>query len=179
MRGACSGTGLIEVAIALLVLAVGTLGVAGLQLAAKKVGHDAVQRGTAAVLAVDLLERIRANPSALPVYRADRLGAAAGSSPAPPAVPCGEGTCSDTQRALLDLWQWERAVNGELASGASGGLVQALACVVQNGRLVTVDISWQGSRAAAALTADQGCGAAVAAQTGRRHLRLSSWISRD
>ena len=69
-----SGAGLIEVSISLLILAVGTLGLGSLQIAAKRMGYEAVQRGEAALLAMDLLERMRANRGALPAYTAVGIG---------------------------------------------------------------------------------------------------------
>ena len=46
MRCRQRGAGLVEVAIALLVLAIGALGLGSLQITAKRMGHEAIQRVT-------------------------------------------------------------------------------------------------------------------------------------
>jgi type IV pilus assembly protein PilV len=58
------GFTLIEVLIAVLVLAVGLLGLAGLQLAGMKSNHSAYLRSQATIAAYDLLDRMRADPGA-------------------------------------------------------------------------------------------------------------------
>jgi type IV pilus assembly protein PilV len=56
------GFTLVEVLVAVLVLAVGLLGLAGLQLASMKSNHSAYRRSQATIAAYDLLDRMRANP---------------------------------------------------------------------------------------------------------------------
>lgn len=127
-----AGFGLIEVLITLVIVAVGLLGAASLQLLSKRSNYDAAQRTTAAHLGQDLLERMRSNPAALINYMvAVPLGG--GSLAAGPAVTCtAETVCSAEELAAYDLWQWERSLDGamELQGGAAaGGLVAAQACV--------------------------------------------------
>ncbi|MEJ2108263.1 MAG: type IV pilus modification protein PilV [Acidiferrobacteraceae bacterium] len=57
------GFTLTEVLIAVLVLAVGLLGLAGLQLAGMKSNHSAYLRSQATIVAYDLLDRMRADPA--------------------------------------------------------------------------------------------------------------------
>ncbi|HEY0288248.1 MAG TPA: type IV pilus modification protein PilV [Pseudomonas sp.] len=59
-----SGMTLIEVMIALLILSVGVLGVAAVQLNALKYTDSALRNSQASFVAHDMLERIRANPEA-------------------------------------------------------------------------------------------------------------------
>jgi type IV pilus assembly protein PilV len=63
-RACCGGFTLVEVLVAALVLAVGLLGLAGLQLASMKSNHSAYLRSQATVAAYDLLDRMRADPGA-------------------------------------------------------------------------------------------------------------------
>lgn len=61
---ACRPSGgftLLEVLIALLILSVGLLGIAGLQLTGLRSNHSAYLRSQATILAYDLLDRLRAN----------------------------------------------------------------------------------------------------------------------
>lgn len=62
------GVGLIEVMIALLVLAIGVLGYAGMQLTALKASEDANNRAQATLLGQDALERFLANETAMASY---------------------------------------------------------------------------------------------------------------
>jgi type IV pilus assembly protein PilV len=59
-----AGVSLLEVLIAVLVLSVGLLGIAGLQTANMRNTQSAHQRTVAVLLAVSMSERIRANPAA-------------------------------------------------------------------------------------------------------------------
>ena len=59
-----AGVSLLEVLIAVLVLSVGLLGIAGLQTANLRNTQSAHQRTVAVLLAVSMSERIRANPTA-------------------------------------------------------------------------------------------------------------------
>ena len=56
-----AGSSLIEVLIAVLVVSVGLLGTAGLQLASLKNNQSAMQRSEAVVLTYSILDRMRAN----------------------------------------------------------------------------------------------------------------------
>jgi type IV pilus assembly protein PilV len=58
-----TGFTLVEVLVAVLVLAVGLIGLAGLQLASMKSNHSAYRRSQAAIAVYDLLDRIRAEPA--------------------------------------------------------------------------------------------------------------------
>ena len=55
------GFSLVEVMVALFVLSIAMLGIAGLQITSKRANFEAVQRTTATLLAQEFLERIRSN----------------------------------------------------------------------------------------------------------------------
>jgi type IV pilus assembly protein PilV len=130
------GVGLIEVLVALLVLSVGILAVIGMQISGKQANYDAVQRTTASHLAMDMVERMRANPTALSSYVTGAL-LGAGSLSAPARACDSSGTsCTPAQMAAADLYQWERQMDGAAetrdVSGVtrnSGGLVSPRACL--------------------------------------------------
>jgi type IV pilus assembly protein PilV len=147
-----AGFTLIESLIALLVISVGLLSVAGLQLLSKRSNYDAAQRTTAAHLAYDLLERMRNNPAGLINYipagtlGGDVLGDA-------PAVMCTDAdvSCDPEDLAAFDLWQWEELLDGALETvggEAAGGLVNPTACITGPGfggsGVYTVAIAWRG-----------------------------------
>src|SRR5947207_2731132 len=62
------GFSMVDVLVALIVLSIGLLGVAGLQFMSKRSNFEAVQRTTASLLAQDIIERMRANYGALTTY---------------------------------------------------------------------------------------------------------------
>jgi type IV pilus assembly protein PilV len=176
-----AGAGLIEVAVALLVLSVGALGLGSLQITAKRMGYEAVQRTDAAALAMDLFERMRANRAALAAYATEAIGEASGASLPVPAMNCNLANCSSAQLRRWDLWQWERALNGVAATGSSGGLLRPTACVAVSGRLVTVQIAWQGARALSEPALEDRCGAGNYGpdDTRQQLLLMTSWIGED
>ena len=61
-----SGFTLIEVLIALIILSVGMLGIAGLYVHSMQAGRTSILRHNAVTLAGDIADRIRANPRAGP-----------------------------------------------------------------------------------------------------------------
>lgn len=62
------GISMLEVLIALLVVAIGALGFAGLQMKALHASNDANHRARAVLLAQDAIERFQANPAELDTY---------------------------------------------------------------------------------------------------------------
>ncbi|HEU4623253.1 MAG TPA: type IV pilus modification protein PilV [Steroidobacteraceae bacterium] len=63
-RKRASGFTLVEVLVALVVLSIGLLGIASLQLSSLRWNHGASKRSQATLLAYDILDRMRANPTA-------------------------------------------------------------------------------------------------------------------
>ena len=131
-----TGFSLLEVLIALLILSIGLLGIAGLQVTSKRTNFDAVQRTTATMLALEMLERIRANASQLDVYT--NTGAGRTFTPAagityPAAEPdCEDDDCTAAELADYDLYQWQEALAGvsETSGGNDvGGLAVPTACI--------------------------------------------------
>ncbi|NND67941.1 MAG: type IV pilus modification protein PilV [Halioglobus sp.] len=175
-----SGISLVEVTVAILVLSIGVLGLAGMQVTAKRTSHEAVQRSVATGLASEILERMRANPGGLDNYATAGVGQAVRALPAAPALDC-TAACTAEELVLWDLWEWERAMNGAttLRDGeAAGGLVNPVGCVTVVDRLVTVEIAWQGFAALSYETPGTGCGAGLYAadDVDRQLLRITSYL---
>lgn len=150
------GFGLLEILITLLVFSIGALAVAGLQAVSKKNRYNALQRSTAVRLAHSMATSMRANPEALSEYLtfADWPlgGDALGSTPK---LNCYQNSCTPTQLARFDLWQWEQALDGAsemsdrtASATAVGGLVAPSACIdgPDNGGtgVYTITIVWRG-----------------------------------
>jgi type IV pilus assembly protein PilV len=132
-KSACQrGVGLIEVMIALVVLSVGILAILGMQISGKQANYDAVQRTTAAHLASDLIERMRANTSSLPSYLTGAVIGGGSLDEPDPACDDDADPCTSVEMAAADLYHWEQSLDGqsEVRDGVgTGGLVKPRACL--------------------------------------------------
>lgn len=155
------GVTMIEVLVALLILTVGLLGVAGMQARMQTAEVEAFQRAQAVVLLQDMVDRINAN-------RKNAASYATGS------VVLGTSTTLDcsapgTDIALKDKCAWSDALTGAAETKGSsklGAMNEARGCitvpVATMPREVVVAVVWQGivpTVAAGATT----CGSGVAA----------------
>lgn len=144
----CCGFTLVEVMIALVVLSIGLLGLAGLQTVALRQNNSAQVSSQAVDLVNELADRMRAN----------RIGVDANDYAGTPAVPGFDcitdfsgtvsGTeCTPQEIALLDLSTWQTSVSRIFPGGAG-----TIACVdidpadgiaCTPGSMFTVTIAWQ------------------------------------
>jgi len=159
------GAGLIEVLIAALVLSVGILGYVGLQINAKRLNFESTQRTTATYLAQNLLERMRSNPQQLNAYVVSDLDPGSLGEPNP---NCTTAQCTTAELATFDLWEWDQLLDG---ASVSGGLINPMACVTNNGNYLTVVIVWQGKT-----ELDQSNAPACGAENYVDTLELRQWI---
>jgi type IV pilus assembly protein PilV len=149
------GFSLIEVMVSVLVTSVSVLGMAGMQITAKRAGHEAIQRTTATAMAMDMLERMRSNPQMLASYATTGLGG--GTITIEPTPGCSNDTtdaCTAEQLAAHDLWEWEQAIDGTTetreVSGSTvstGGLLNPTGCVSVAAGVVTITMAWEGYEA--------------------------------
>lgn len=186
-----AGFTLLEVMVALFVLSIGMLGVAGLQVASKRANADSTQRTIAVLLAQELMERIRANPTALTIYTAAGTGQTLdiGSAIPQAAADCTAAECTPEQLASFDIAEFATVLSGaaEQRGGASvGGLSSPTVCITGPAALpgtVVVAVAWRGSTATSNPTSNT-CGATsglyddpdAGANTRRRVLVLESFV---
>ncbi|MEW5879556.1 MAG: type IV pilus modification protein PilV [Pseudomonadota bacterium] len=116
------GVTLIEVLVALVIVAVGLLGLAGLQVRGLSIQKDAHGRAIATQLALDLADRMRANrvPGALtpPVEYAFTAAYPTGTPTLPAAsADCEAGVCNEAQQAQFDRARWLTRVTQALPGG--------------------------------------------------------------
>ena len=103
-----SGFTLVEVLIALIILSVGMLGIAGLYVHSMQAGRTSLFRHHAVTLAGDVADRIRANPRAVLAYEA--AGADNGC--------VGGGVdCTAIQMAANDILLWDQQATDMLPNG--------------------------------------------------------------
>jgi type IV pilus modification protein PilV len=142
---------LIEVLVAFGVFGVGVVGTFSMQVAAKRTNYDAAQQSIATSMTRDILARIRANSDVLDAYVVDDIGAEV----LPAVGDCTSISCSNLQLAQHDIYEWSKSLSGErervVIDGnniASGGLVDARACIKNEAGIVSVTISWRSFSAA-------------------------------
>jgi type IV pilus assembly protein PilV len=131
-----SGFSLLEVLVALVLLAVGLLGTATCLIEALSSSRIALERSRAVVLASDMVERIRANRTGGAAYDTSNAAAAPVLDPA-----CGQPDdgCHPAVMARHDLRHWLDAVEAQLPRGVGTVEVAALA---EGGLRFTVRIAW-------------------------------------
>lgn len=147
-----SGFTMIEVLIAIVVLSIGLLGLAGLQSTGLRNNQDAYARTVAATLANDMADRIRANMAGFNAGNYNNTASATAG--------CLNNTgCTPQEMAETDTYYWNQAL-AALPSGQ--GVVSTV------GGLVTVTVRWDNARSGATGTgcdpnnpADMACLAVV------------------
>lgn len=130
------GMSLVEVMVALLVLGIGVMGYAALQLRSVKMSEDTYSRSQAMAIAQDAIERVRANIDGLPTYLATNWGAELAApatrctyTNAIPATPC-----TAAQMVANDVYELRTTVNSMLPTGAIA--------VAPCDQLTCVTVSW-------------------------------------
>lgn len=107
-----SGFSLIEVLVALTILVIGLLGLAGLQFASLRWTADAAQTAAVARLGQEMAEKLRARPGTLDAY----VQAARGAPAAERACYAASG-CPTSAGVATDLAEWLDAVAQSLPAG--------------------------------------------------------------
>lgn len=121
------GFTLLEVLVAIVVLSIGLLGLAGLMASSLKNSHSAYHRTQATWLAYDALDRMRANR---------QVAMAGGYNLALGATPGGSDLAAD------DLSEWDTALADTLPEGDGSITVQA----VGQSRFVKIIVQWNDAR---------------------------------
>ncbi|MGA1371961.1 MAG: type IV pilus modification protein PilV [Pseudomonadales bacterium] len=147
------GFSLIELLVAVLVMGVGVLGVAGLQLLSLQDNRGALTRVEAVNLAWDMLDRIRANPGGRQAYAEVTF-----ASTLPSATVCGPRDCDPAAMAAYDVRSWKcqlgRSVDDAVCAdwlarvGLPGrdmaaGLPSGAGAVTVQGDAVQVSVRWK------------------------------------
>lgn len=107
------GVGLVEVMVALVVLALGLLGMMSMQLTALQQSNQAYQRTQATLLANEMLDRIRANPDALSKY----FSATGTTNNNCLSWHSAASGCSANQLAGDDIASWQTSLQQKLPGG--------------------------------------------------------------
>lgn len=105
------GFTLLEVLIAVLVLSIGLLGLAGLQLTGLRNNHSAHLRGQATQFAYDMVDQMRANPVGMAVSAYNNPSASA------TAACLTTAGCTPAQMAEHDMFEWTTNIAATLPDG--------------------------------------------------------------
>lgn len=143
------GFSLIELLVTLVIVSVGVLGVASLQIQSLQQNREAFFRAEATYLANGLIDRIRANPLQVYTLPIAQAPVAAGS--------CVLANCTSAEMAGYDLAEWQCSIRSVNQAGAtyaacaqlgvtgalplgSGRVTQLLATATT--RLYEVEVQW-------------------------------------
>ena len=127
---AARGFTLVEVLVALVVMAVGLLGIAALYVEGLRAGRTSVYRSVAVTLASDMADRIRANPDGL--YEGTGPGA-------PSACVNGGVDCTPNELAADDWSRWLQDLARRLPAGATAEIRRQVAAPVTQFDII---VSW-------------------------------------
>ncbi len=141
------GFTLIEVLVAMLVLMIGLLGVAGMQLVSFQNNQSAYLRTQATLVAGEFLDRIRANPEAHltgTAYDAITVNSAS-TAPADPGCSASAGGCTSAQVVNQDIREWSNHfINVYSQADYRPTLPQGSATVTRAaGNEFTVTVAWE------------------------------------
>ncbi len=146
-RQSCGFT-LIEVLVAMLVLAIGLMGIAGLQVFGVQGNASALNKNLAAQLAYDLADRVRANPNV--TYAIDFAAA----PPAPTNCMQAAANCSPSTMATFDLAQWKCSMGTYAAHANCANIMPAAVMTLplgdgqirRNGSRYSIQVRWLDDR---------------------------------
>ncbi|MEM9101934.1 MAG: type IV pilus modification protein PilV [Pseudomonadota bacterium] len=135
------GFTLIEVLVATLIMAIGLLGLASLQSLSLKQNNHAYYRSIAVMLAEQMANNIRANPSALSTYSdtavIDDLN-----------FSCINQLCSPNQMAAYDVKAWAKSIINALPVGEGA--------IERNGEFIEILVSWNESNVNRVVSSSDG-----------------------
>ena len=136
------GISLIESLVAIVVMALGILGILGVQMRTLTDTSTTVRRAQAIRLIEDLSERMRVSPNALLSIKDYESGYDEKGS-AMTASDCANTACTPAQQAKYDLKQWKTTVEQTLPGGQASIFLAPGETVDANRRQLGVMIAWR------------------------------------
>ena len=133
------GISLIESLVAIVVMALGILGILGVQMRTLTDSQTSVRRAQAIHLIEDLSERMKINPNALGNINAYVSAFSAEPTPG----DCTTTNCTNAQLATYDIAMWKQAVKASLPLGQASVFLAEGETQDANRRQLGVMISWR------------------------------------
>lgn len=135
-HGRMRGISMVESLVALVIISVGMLGIAGLYLSSLQAGRSASLRMQAVNLASEMADRIRVNNRGRAFYEADAEDKGESKD-------CATATCSPEDIAKNDIYVWKRAISEALPANANGQLDYTFTEDVNEPDVCSVLIVWR------------------------------------
>jgi type IV pilus assembly protein PilV len=127
------GFSMIEILITLVVLSIGLLGIAGLQVTGMQSNRSAYYRSQATLIAYDMIDRMRTNVDGVNANYYDDLDSTDLPATPPTCIDSSSG-CSAESLVENDLQEWADDHLALLPSGSG--------TVIRNGNIFTVSVNW-------------------------------------
>lgn len=140
------GVSIVEALVALVVLSIGLLGIAGLFVESLRSSRTALLRTQAVNLASDIADRIRANASARDAYDTATYGGAPAAQNCAPAAGEAGSNCTIEELAEDDLASWQDAVAfalPALAEPANAAVVEVERGAAGRPDRYLITVAWQ------------------------------------
>lgn len=112
-----AGASLVEVLVAILIVSMGVIAMAGMLATSTRLGKASEFRAVATLLAADISERMKANIGAAKANSYDQVMAFASATTATNKTCSKSSTCSAADLASKDLYEWNLALANALPSG--------------------------------------------------------------
>jgi type IV pilus assembly protein PilV len=143
-RPSCErGFSLLEVLIALLVLSVGLLGIAGLQTFSLQFNHQSYERTQATLLISDMAERITANPLGGRAGGYDGILSAAMASSYSGYGGCPSNCATTSDLATYDLFMWKSALeNPKVLAQGTGSITRVPDAADADALIYDISVQW-------------------------------------
>ena len=175
--GRQSGFSLVEILVTLVIVLIGLLGLAGVQMRAHQAELESYQRAQALVLVNDMVDRLNANRKdhRCYAYTTDSGGTTLGEGHVN-AATCVKsiGTANTKARADADLQAWNLLLQGAgetIGATSVGAMIGARGCLTEDAatpNTYKVAVAWQGVAATGAPDVSATCGQG---QYGNENLR--------
>jgi type IV pilus assembly protein PilV len=136
-----SGFSLLEALLAVVILSIGLMGLAGMQMANLKTIHNSTQKQQATILLNDLTARVRNNFIGAKAGDYNDTAVTCGS---PPSNTCTTTSCSHTELAKMDLYQvlcGDGGSNVGIKNSLTNGQL-AITCATNCTQAVNIRLRW-------------------------------------
>lgn len=141
-----NGFTLIEVLIAVLVISIGLLGMAGLQTSGIQQSHNSYLKTQASMLAYDMADRMRSNLEGVNNGYYNSVDSMDSPVNAAPGCISSGSACSAEDTATNDIYEWTNdSADGSIASLLPSGY----GMVSQSGGIFTITVLWDEARTGA------------------------------
>lgn len=162
-----AGFSLIEVLISMMIVAIGLLGLAGLQARAMNAEFESYQRSQAVLLANDMVERMRMSRTSLGKFKNVSIAFTGSGYLGTTGANSYTVNCASSDAGDIALCEWDALLKGaaETTSGTKvGAMIGARGCVTYNPNtalagiadsgVFTISVVWQGTQETVASTSN-------------------------